>query len=388
MEERKGNVRHIINLMDLRSTYRWGGGPDKTILNSAKQHDPAIVKTTVVYLCSDWDTDFSLGAKAREMGLNIVEIIEHGAFDRKAFLEVVRIVREQKIDIIHSRDYKTNLYALLIRYFFQKSVKIVTLAHGWVGSGFKLQFYYTIDKVLASFFDRNLLLYKAQRDMFIRKPNRDKTTIVFNGIDPLDWSRRNISTDTLRQELNIPSEQKIIGFVGRIMPEKDIISMLAVADELINKRKIDCVFVLIGECRDTAYQKTLDKSISQTNLESRFLRIGTRTDLKQVYCSFDIFLMTSLQEGFPNSLLEAMALEVPSVVSAVGGIPEISVNKKSGYICQPKDIQGFANAIHAMLDNPEQTKKMVDFARKMVETKLSFENRLRRMESIYTEMMR
>ncbi len=161
------------------------------------------------------------------MGLNIVEIIEHGAFDRKAFLEVVRIVREQKIDIIHSRDYKTNLYALLIRYFFQKSVKIVTLAHGWVGSGFKLQFYYTIDKVLASFFDRNLLLYKSQRDLFIRKPNRDKTTIVFNGIDPLDWSRRNISTDTLRQELNIPSEQKIIGFVGRIMPEKDIISMLA-----------------------------------------------------------------------------------------------------------------------------------------------------------------
>ena len=376
-----------LRIMELRSTYKWGGGPDKTILNSALMHDPKRIQTLVAYLRSNWDTEFSIGEKARKMGLHFEEIIESGVIDPKAFKKIIQLIRDNKIDILHSRDYKTNLYALIIRTFFCRNIKIVTTAHGWVGSGFKLSLYYTMDKILAASFDRNFILFKDMVHAFIRKPKPARTVVIHNAIDPNQWSPDNCEAGKLRKELTISEISKIIGFVGRIMPEKDILTMIDVANEIIHKKNIDAFFVLVGESNDQAYETEVKNKITACNLTERFLCIGKRSELLSVYRDFDIFLMTSTQEGFPNSLLEAMAMKIPSVVSAIDGIPELIINNENGFLCKPKDIHSFSNAITSLLESPLLYKKTAAAARALVETDLSFAMRLKKMETEYERLI-
>lgn len=376
-----------IRVMDLRSTYRWGGGPDKTILNSAKLHNKEIVDTLVVYLRSEWDNEFILGERARSMGLKCVEIIEKKVIDINAFKRIVALVRENKIEVIHSRDYKTNLMALIIKKFFVKDVKIITMAHGWVGNGFKLKAYYFLDRIFASFFDRNLILFEGQRKLFVRKPARKKTIVVHNGIDYKDWNPEEFPKGKLRKEYNIPQETKIIGYTGRIMPEKDIITMVNVANELINIRNNNLKFVLVGESKTGDYSDLVNKAVKEANLEDNFIFTGVRHDLKEILGDFDIFLMTSLQEGFPNSLLEVMAMKVPAVSAAVDGIPEILRNGEDALLCSTKDVKCFADSVETLLNDEEKRHALVHSSRKLVETKLSFEYRLRKMEQIFQDLV-
>lgn len=381
----QGTVRPL-KLMELRSTYRWGGGPDKTILNSALMHDKERISTLVVYLRSNWDSEFSIGDKARKMGLNYVEIIENKVIDFDAFRKIIDLIRKNDIDILHSRDYKTNLYALLIRKFFCKNIKIVTTAHGWVGKGLKLSLYYTLDKLIVASFDRNFILFKDQVNLFIRKPKPSRTVVIHNAIDPDAWSKARAEKGILRKEFSIPEPSKIIGYVGRIMPEKDILTMVDVADQLINRKKIDAFFILVGESKDYSYHQKILKKITSFNLQNRFLMIGTRTDLVNVYSDFDIFLMTSIQEGFPNSLLEAMAMEVPSVVSSIDGIPEIIENNQNGVLCNAKDVKAFSKSIQLLLNDNKLYSSIFENARTIIENRLSFQHRLRKMENAYESL--
>lgn len=375
-----------IRVMELRSTYRWGGGPDKTILNSAALHDPSKIETLIVYLRSDWDNEFILAERGRAMGLNVIEIVEKGAIDCASLRKVIELTKRHKIDIIHSRDYKANVIALLIRKLFNRSITIITTAHGWVGKGYKLALYYNMDKILSSFFDRNLVLFEDQVKQFIRKPNPKTSIVVHNGIDHRDWDPTKLARGSFRSEISISGNTTLIGFVGRIMPEKDILSLISVADEVVNKRKRDAFFVCVGESNSSKYERVLVERIKKTKLEGKFKLLGVRFDLKQIYCDLDIFIMTSLQEGFPNSLLEAMAMKVPSIVSGVDGIPEILKNRVHGIIIKPGDIKGFADAIEELIDNRDLCKSLVTHSRKKVENELSFEYRLNKMERIYCDL--
>jgi glycosyltransferase involved in cell wall biosynthesis len=380
-------IERPLRIMELRSTYRWGGGPDKTILNSALMHDPAKLSTLVVYLRSDWDKEFSIGDKARGMGLRFEEIVEHGTIDIKAFRKIIALIKSNNIDILHSRDYKTNLYALIIRKFFCKNIKIVTTAHGWVGSGFKLSLYYTLDKILVASFDRNFILFKDMVKIFIRKPNPKTTRVIHNAIIPGQWDPAKYSSGKLHQELNIPANSKIISYVGRIMPEKDILTMVKVARKIIIEYKIDVYFVLIGESKDIKYDTAIMQLVSKYNIQDRFLFIGKRFELQQYYRDLDLFLMTSVQEGFPNSLLEAMAMKVPSIVSSIDGIPEIIENNINGILCKPFDVDGFSFAIEKLLNDTAIYNTIASNARKLVENELSFESRLRKMENEYEQLI-
>lgn len=376
-----------IRVMDLRSTYRWGGGPDKTILNSAKMHDENIVDTLVVYLRSEWDDEFILGKRAQEMGLNCVEIAEKSVVDIAAFKRVVSLIKEKNIQVVHSRDYKTNLMALIIKKFFAKDIKIITMAHGWVGNGFKLKAYYFLDRIMASFFDRNLILFKGQRKLFVRKPNKKTTIVVHNGIDYKDWNPEEFPKGKLRKEYGISKDTKIIGYTGRIMPEKDIITMVNVASELITNRKYDLIFVLVGESKTGTYGDMVKAAVKKNGLDDHFIFTGVRHDLKEILGDFDIFLMTSLQEGFPNSLLEVMAMKVPAVSAAVDGIPEILRNGEDALLCSTKDVECFADSVETLLNDNTKRDALVQSSRKLVETKLSFEYRLKKMEQIFQDLV-
>src|SRR4051812_40069699 len=106
-------MKRPIRVLELRSVAGTGGGPDKTILASARLNNPDVV-LTVCYLCNAGDDTFAIGEQARAMGLDYVEIRERRMIDRAAWKALRTLVRQRGIDIVHGHEYKTDLLAYLL----------------------------------------------------------------------------------------------------------------------------------------------------------------------------------------------------------------------------------------------------------------------------------
>ena len=97
----------------------------------------------------------------------------------------------------------------------------------------------------------------------------------------------------------------------------------------------------------------------------------------------DLFVLASLREGMPNALLEAMAMEVPVVVTKVGGIPQVICDRENGLLVEPGDAQVLADAIREMVVHRDLSSTMARRARKTVEENYSFDRRMDKMVQVY-----
>jgi glycosyltransferase involved in cell wall biosynthesis len=174
----------------------------------------------------------------------------------------------------------------------------------------------------------------------------------------------------------------VVGYVGRIMPEKDLATWLRAAAVLSTVHP-SARFVLVGDGRDGGTQRELEELARSLGIGDRVIFTGYRRELLPVYASFDIFLLTSRREGLPNSLLEAMAMGLPVVTSDVAGAKELVLHGQTGFVLPQGDVEGIAHALITLATDDRQRKRMGQAGRERVECDFSFTARLQRMEELY-----
>ena len=376
-----------IRLLELRNTYKWGGGPDKTILLSAEQHDRSRVSVVVAYIRDVRDREFLITEMARSRGLLYYEILEKGKFDPQVVKTIRDIVVKHDINLIHSHDYKSDLFAYLVRHWlWRRHIALVSTAHAWVMLGLKGEMYRRLDLLLMRRFDHLIAVSQATKsEMLTAGVPESKISVIHNGIDTKAWSPEMVRT-TLREELNISSSRPVVGYVGRIMPEKDLVSWLKAA-ALVTKKFPEARFVLVGEGRDDTTLHELQTLVSTLEISEHVIFLGHRYNLLPVYSAFDIFLLSSLREGLPNSILEAMALGIPVVTTDVAGAKELVVDGETGFVVPQKDPKQMAKAVVTLLADPYTLKRMSQAGRSRVESEFAFLNRLRRVEDLYDQVL-
>jgi len=376
-----------VRLLELRNTYKWGGGPDKTILLSAEKHDTSRVSVVVVYIRDVLDHEFQITEMAKGRGLTYYEVPERGKFDLRVLGALREIIIRHDINMIHGHDYKSDLFAYLIRkLMWRRSIALVSTAHAWVMLGKKGELYRQLDLFLMKRFDHLFAVSKATKDeMLDAGIPESKISVLYNGIDTETWSREQVKT-TLRDELGIPQSSPVIGYVGRIMPEKDLETWIRSA-AMVAKQYPKATFVLVGEGRDGTTLDGLKALAASLGIAEQLIFPGFRRDLPQVYAAFDVFVMSSLREGLPNSILEAMALGVPVVTTDVAGAKELVANEETGFVVDQKDFQNLASSILKILDHDSVRTQMGQAGRQRVETQFSFLQRLRRIEDLYAEIL-
>lgn len=376
-----------VRLLELRNTYKWGGGPDKTILLSAEKHDASRVTVVVVYIRDVRDHEFQITEMAKGRGLTYYEVPESGKFDFRVLRALREIIIRHDINMIHGHDYKSDLFAYLIRkMMWKRQIALVSTAHAWVMLGRKGEFYRQLDLFLMKRFDHLLAVSQAtQNEMVDAGIPESKITVLYNGIDTETWSREHVKT-TLRDELGILPSAPVIGYVGRIMPEKDLETWLRSA-AIVAKQYPQARFVLVGEGRDGTTLDDLKSLALSLGIADQLVFPGFRRDLPQVYAAFDVFVMSSLREGLPNSILEAMALGVPVVTTDVAGAKELVVNKETGFVVDQKDFNHLASSILTILQHDSVRTQMGQAGRHRVETEFSFLQRLRKIEDLYRQIL-
>lgn len=370
-----------VKVLELRSATGAGGGPEKTILLGAEAADPRIA-VTVCYIRDARDEGFEVGDRARRRGVDYVEVLEHGSFDRRVWPALRRLVRDRGIDIVHSHDYKTDVLALMLA----KVERIVPLAtaHGWTGHSRRERLlYYPLDKQVLRAFPMTIAVSgEIRADLIRHGASPDRVRVVLNGIDHRAFRRDPSLERKMRAELGVLPDEIVVGSIGRLEPQKRFdLLMRACADARQRHQRLRLFIAGDGSLRREL------KSIAASLLPAHACQmLGHRADVVALHHAFDVFVLSSDYEGTPNAVLEAMALETPIVATAAGGTAEIVAAEREGIVVACGDVEALTSGIERTLTDPGAARERVVRARRRVETTLSFDERLASVERIYLEL--
>jgi UDP-glucose:(heptosyl)LPS alpha-1,3-glucosyltransferase len=190
------------------------------------------------------------------------------------------------------------------------------------------------------------------RDEILRHYEIDaaKLNVIYNGVDleAFQPALRASWRDTIRSKLGIPEDMLTILHVGSGFERKGVAVLLrAVASAPVTSH-----FIILGrDKREPLYRKLAKK----LGIADRVHFMGAQADPKPYYAAADVFAMASLYEPFANASMEALAMGLPVVTSTKSGAAEILDNAKTGYVCNARDVAGFAAAIHALADDSKRS---------------------------------
>lgn len=213
----------------------------------------------------------------------------------------------------------------------------------------------------------------------------DQVVVVPNGIDFHKFSPDKRS-EHLRQRLfNVRREQKVIGVVGRLDPQKGQLEFLRATCRVLEKSP-DTVFALIGRPTNEglAYTETLLRFIEQNQLTEHIRLIDHMDDISQAMACLDVFVLPSYREAFGNVLIEAMASGVPVIATDAGGPSETVQSGLTGLLIPPKDDRAMANAMLTLLNQPELARKLAQNALQFGQEKYDVPQVLDTIEGIVT----
>ena len=367
--------------MELRGTYKGGGGPDKTILLSAVKHDKKRYYILVIYLREPKDNDFQIGAMVARLGVaNYVEVLDRSKLDLKCLVELNRLLRSNNIQIIHVHDPKTILLGFLLKLLNPK-IKIMYTAHGWMLNTDYDRLKQKLEFLMLRSYPMHIAVSEATKKLMIEsgiKP--DTIKVLYNSIDT-DYWKNDGSLSTVREEFGLSNKSLIVGTVGRLSQEKGLPTFFKVVRNVINVYPNAC-FLIVGDGKGTIVDD-LHQLVKEMGISGSVIFTGHRTDLRNIYLSFDLFLTTSLTEGLPNTVLEAMAIEVPVVATRVGGVPELVVDGQTGILCDTDDVDGITEVVLGLLSDFRQRQEFALNGRKRIVEKFSFDKRLESIETYY-----
>ncbi|MBN1602858.1 MAG: glycosyltransferase [Chitinispirillaceae bacterium] len=267
----------------------------------------------------------------KNIGVDVTVIEESKNSFPALIYSVFKILRIKNIDIIHSHRRKENILALIISLLLGK-IRLITTLHGMP------EFFYKnfsagalLTKInfflLSKIFSTIVVSEEIRRKLLNKGFTERKTITIHNGI-PIP------KMDTPKRV--VPEKSFTIGTAGRLVPVKDFDLYIQIAYQLRDYNNIR--FLLAGD--GPLYQELLQK-VEDLNLKN-FTLLGRVDDMDQFYTKIDLFMNTSMHEGIPMTILEAMSRGIPVIASHVGGIPEIIKNGVEGFLIQDRDPKKFS----------------------------------------------
>jgi glycosyltransferase involved in cell wall biosynthesis len=206
--------------------------------------------------------------------------------------------------------------------------------------------------------------------------------LIENGVD-IDQFRRTTSVDSAKARMGWNPHQLVIGAVGRLSPEKAFDALIHAVAELV-RRGVDVNLVIAG---GGSQHGALERLIHDLGLENRVQLLGFQRELRPIFEALDLFVLSSLREGLPNAVLEAMALEVPVVATRIAGIPRLITDGENGLLVAPGDIPKLANCIDRALGSPKLRTRLAQSGRRTIEDRYSFARRMAKEAALYDQLL-
>lgn len=374
-------------ILEVRTVTGFGGGPDKSILNSPKYLDKFGYKTLVVFLHPPEDPGIrTLLSRAESADVEAIAIPDRGPLDRKSFGELVSICKTRKPAIWHAHEDKGIVWGLFAR---RKCpwIKLVSTAHGWWAdmgvNPLKSKFYVYCSKLALRRYDHCLGvsddLYQLLGKWGIPE---EKRSLIENAIET-DVFSRSMTRQEAKSRLGLPADSILFGGLGRLAKEKNFAALIRSVARL--KDRVPNIHLVIGG--EGSERRELEACISEHRAQDYITLLGYVEDPRGMLEALDVFVLNSLTEGMPNVVLEAMAMETAVVCTKVAEVPRMIEDHRQGILV---DIANDLQLETAMLEAAMSSELRDGFGkagRERVLERYDFKNRIERVSRVYDAML-
>jgi len=310
--------------------------------------------------------------------------------DTASFGEIYTIIKNKRPDIIHLHSPKAaGLGSLAGRLLRVK--KIITTVHGWTFNEIR-PFY---ERLFIAFMSWLTMMFSHLTILISEKDHtqalyfpfvKEKVKLIPLGLKPctflsIDGAKHAIAK-CIGLDLAEFNKKMPIACITELHPNKGLTYLIEAMRD-VSRSHPESILIIIGDGQD--YEK-LSKLIKEYKLENQVFLIGYLDNANQYLKAFSFLTLPSLKEGLPYAILEAGSAALSVVATAVGGIPEIVEDMKSGILIQSKNSRELAHALSFMIEHPEERRKYGAALKERVATKFALDKMLWLVESAYEEV--
>jgi glycosyltransferase involved in cell wall biosynthesis len=209
-----------------------------------------------------------------------------------------------------------------------------------------------------------------------------KTVLIRSGIEIEEFTEVRVKKAQKKKELGADLKLPLATMIGCLKPQKAPLDYVEVAHLVLREK--DAHFILVG---DGVLREKVEKRVDKLGLRERFKLLGWRRDIAEILAATDIFVLTSLWEGLPRVLPQAMVMGIPIVATRVDGTPEAVTNGVNGFLVEPQDTRGMAEKIIYLLDHPEEARDLGERGRDKV-GEFDIWRMVREQEKLYLMLLR
>jgi glycosyltransferase involved in cell wall biosynthesis len=291
--------------------------------------------------------------------------------DAQAVVELVRVFRRLRPDIVHTHNPKPGIYGRLAARLAGVPV-VVNTVHGLYATSddtrLRRTVVYGLERV-ASACSRAELVQNIEDLVTLERLRvpRNKLVLLGNGIDLQRFRPRNEdAVARAREELGVTRDQVVAGTVGRLVWEKGLAELFAAARRLRRTRP-DVVVVVVGPTDPAKGDGLTQADVAAAEASGNVRMLGERRDVEDLYPAFDMFVLPSYREGFPRSAMEASACGVPVVATDIRGCRQVVADGTTGLLVPVRDPDALADAVEELADDPARRRAMGHAARRRAE---------------------
>jgi glycosyltransferase involved in cell wall biosynthesis len=337
-------------------------GAEAVILNMSHTLNGGPHSSLLGVFSNSSNPNLQLHERAVKEGIESHLIPCDGQIDRTAVAGIRELAVQTGADIVHAHGFKADIYV----YFALRATRIpfVSTCHTWYDNSLLLFLYGVVDRFVLRRYARVAAVSDEVKRRLLKAGVRGEAIrLIRNGIElhPFDHA-----APSLREDLALDGAP-VVGLIGRLSSEKGIDIFLRAA-ALVLVEFPSAKFVVVGEGPD---KEKLERLVDELNIRASVSMLGRRGDMPSVYASLDIMVSSSRQEGLPIAILEGMASSLPLVATAVGEVPTVVLDGRTGLLVPAEDVDLLAKGILQLLRNPEMRTRFGAAAKQRVEEEYS-----------------
>ncbi len=295
--------------------------------------------------------------------------------------KLATLLKREKIQILHLHNSTAFFYGVIAGRIARIPIIVYTEHARDVFPNMKVRIG---DKILSFLTDRIIVVADYLKKNLIRYEWFDPSKImtIYNGIDGSKFKAK-FDKSEIKKGLGLSENSRIIGIVARLDPIKNHKSLIMTMQSVIKKFP-EAILLIIG---DGPIRDELEVFVEKCDLKKNVIFLWMRHDIPQLLSVMDIFVLCSMSEGLPITLLEAMAAGKPIVATHVGGIPEVIEHNINGLLIPSDNIEALLDAIIELLRDTEKAKELGAAAERKFESNFSLSLMVEKYQEVYETLL-
>ena len=364
-----------IRVVYLAHTFQVGGA-EEMVLNLVR-HLPARFEPMV---CCIHDLG-PIGAEIRDTGTPISVLgLNPGLRRPWDVARIRRYLRQAQPQIVHTFLLTASIYGRLAAILARVPIVIGTEVNIYER---KRPSHALAERLLMPGTDRVVASAESVRQFYIRQVHADpaKVDVIYNAVD---WAQLQTTKtrEEMRRSLNVPCNQPVAGIIARLTEQKGHAYLFDALAHTPGLEGLHVVLVGDGDLHDS-----LSRRVEALGLSSRVHFAGARRDLGDVLNAVDLFVLPSLWEGLPLSLVLAMGAGLPVVATRVAGLPEVVEHERTGLLVPAADAAALGSALARIVGDPAFAQRMASAAREAVLPKFGVDGYVASVAALYDRLL-